>query len=134
LPAVTNNQANQGFGHYQRIRRTAGKLLDYRSPEAAAYRKLYKTALWHRTRDTVLKRDGYLCQWCKPKGYITIASVCHHMDKASKENPDTFFAGPFIALCKPCHDSEAQGIEVRGFSNTVGQDGWPTDDRHPANR
>ena len=45
-----------------------------------------------------------------------------------------FFSGPFTSLCKDCHDIVAQGIEARGYSNEIGMDGWPVDERHPAYR
>lgn len=56
------------------------------------------------------------------------------MDKASKDNPETFFAGPFESRCKPCHDAIEQKIERLGFDPTIGHDGWPASPDHPANR
>jgi len=107
---------------------------DLRSPQAATYRKLYNTARWHRTRNYQFQLDSKLCQWCLRKGYVTEAMVCHHIDKASKDSPSTFFKGPFVSLCYHCHDSDAQQEEKIGFSTSVGTDGWPIDDRHPSNR
>lgn len=37
------------------------------------------------------------------------------------------------SLCKGCHDSAKQSEEKQGFSNAVGLDGWPVDDKHPVN-
>jgi hypothetical protein len=34
----------------------------------------------------------------------------------------------------PCHNGSKQFEEKRGFDNTIGNDGWPLDPRHPTNR
>lgn len=105
---------------------------DRRSPEAEAYRKLYKTARWQRARTAQLRKHP-VCNRCRKRGRITIATVCHHTDKDSKSTVEGFFAGPFESLCAPCHDSDAQSEEAKGYSSAIDADGWPTDPRHPAN-
>ena len=102
-----------------------------RSAEAASYRKWYKTKRWQGIREQQFARYP-LCAWCLARGEYIAASICHHMDPASKAT--AFFAGPFLSLCKPCHDRDAQSEERTGFSKAIGADGWPTDERHPANR
>jgi 5-methylcytosine-specific restriction endonuclease McrA len=104
---------------------------DRRSPEAEAYRKLYKTARWQRIRAAQLAKHP-ICARCKAKGYVTTATVCHHTDPETKKT--AFFDGPFQSVCAPCHDGQIQSEEKTGFSREVGIDGWPTDDRHPSNR
>ena len=37
------------------------------------------------------------------------------------------------SLCKRCHDSFKQKEEKQGYSNAIGHDGWPLDDKHPVN-
>lgn len=106
---------------------------DRRSPEAIAYRKLYKTARWRAIREAQLAKQP-LCERCLKRKLITPATVCHHTDKDSKKNPATFYRGPFESSCAPCHDGEAQSEEARGFSTAIDEDGWPSDPRHPANR
>lgn len=106
---------------------------DRRSSQALTYRPLYNTARWHRTRKYQLDQRP-LCERCKAKGYVVQANVCHHVDKDSKLDPERFFNGPFESLCSHCHDSDAQQVERIGFSTAVGTDGWPIDERHPANR
>lgn len=105
--------------------------IDRRSPEAEAYRKLYKTARWQRIRAAQLAKHP-ICARCKKAGRITVATVCHHLDKDSKATD--FFKGPFESSCAPCHDGPIQSEEKTGFSKEIGNDGWPTDERHPANR
>jgi len=104
---------------------------DYRSPEATAYRLLYKTARWRAIRTEQLRREP-LCRACASQGRTTAANVCNHIDKASKVT--AFFAGPFSSLCAPCHDAGEQKAERAGFSAEAGADGWPTSPDHPCNR
>lgn len=113
---------------------------DDRSPQAQRYRKLYSTARWRRTRDNQLSAHP-LCQRCKAKGFIVAATICNHTDPKTKEDPATFFAGPFDSQCKACHDGPTQSDERTGkttdrvgYDGRVDSNGWPTDRRHPANR
>jgi len=63
-----------------------------------------------------------------------LATVVHHK-VPHKGDPALFWnTANWSPRCKLCHDSGEQGDEKRGFSTAVGMDGWPTDDRHPANR
>ena len=103
---------------------------DRRSPEAEAWRRLYKTAKWQAIRRDQLQRFP-LCRACWRQGRTTPATVCNHLDKSSKATD--FFRGPFSSLCAPCHDGGEQKAEGAGFSAEAGEDGWPTDPRHPAN-
>ena len=39
------------------------------------------------------------------------------------------------SLCAwPCHTKHKQAEERRGYGSAIGEDGWPTDPRHPANQ
>lgn len=102
---------------------------DQRSAGAQEYRRLYNTSRWRAVRLQQLTTEP-LCQRCKREGRITQATICHHMDKASKENPATFYNGPFESRCAPCHDRVDQAIE-RGSTPrpAIGKDGWPIDGR-----
>lgn len=104
-----------------------------RSADAGVYRYLYGTARWQRTRARQLIVQP-LCERCLDRCRVVAASVCHHVFPDMKLSPDTFFAGPFESLCQPCHDGPVQQGERTGYSTEVGADGWPTDERHPANR
>jgi hypothetical protein len=106
---------------------------DQRSAEAQAYRALYKTARWRNTRRQQLT-DHPICQRCEREGRVTAATICHHVDKASKANPSTFFDGPFESRCAPCHDTIEQSIERRGYEKGNDASGRPVDENHPWNR
>jgi 5-methylcytosine-specific restriction protein A len=113
---------------------------DQRSPEARAYRRLYNDPRWkHPTRGLRARqlREHPLCQRCDAKGYVVAATICDHDDPATK-TPETFFDGPFVSLCKPCHDGPKQSQERTrkantsvGYSKAVDRNGMPTDPRHP---
>jgi hypothetical protein len=104
-----------------------------RSPQAKDWRKLYNTARWQRTRDQQHSRQP-LCEACRRQGFVTPATVCHHIHPEHKLDPLLFFHGPFMSLCAECHDGEFQQQERIGFSTAIGMDGWPTHDNHPANK
>lgn len=106
---------------------------DDRSPQAAAYRKLYKTARWQKLRAYQLKAKP-LCEWCDGKGKVVAATVAHH-ERPHRGDLWRFFNSKLISLCSDCHDSQAQIIDIKGYSNTIdAKTGWPTDPNHPANR
>jgi len=87
---------------------------DYRSKEAEAYRRLYKTKEWRDLAKAQLQRQP-LCERCSKAGKVTVATVCHHVDKSTKANAATFFAGPFASMCKACHDGPTQKEERSGL-------------------
>jgi 5-methylcytosine-specific restriction protein A len=109
-------------------------MTDYRSPEAAAYRPLYRTKTWQRLRLAILTRDLFTCQMCGKVEGNTSQLVADHKT-AHKGNLGLFWDEANIwTLCKPCHDSAKQSEERIGYSKAIGSDGWPIDTRHPANR
>jgi 5-methylcytosine-specific restriction enzyme A len=98
---------------------------DQRSPEAQAYRHLYKTYRWQQIRARQLAKQP-LCQPCLRNGYVTKATVCHHLDPKTKATPEGFYAGPFESVCATCHDSDIQSQEKGGKPKVkTGLDGWP---------
>lgn len=103
-----------------------------RSDAAEVYRRWYKTARWQALRLDVLRRDP-LCVMCAVEGKTAPATVCDHVIP-HRGDEALFWGGPFQALCAPCHDSRKRAIELRGFDGLVGDDGWPLDAAHPANR
>jgi 5-methylcytosine-specific restriction protein A len=106
-------------------------MADQRSQAAKAWRHLYNTRAWKGIRANQLSAHP-LCEWCERRGRITAASICDHAI-AHKGDEALFFGGPFLSLCKPCHDGAAQVRDNRGFTGACDASGWPTDPRHPAN-
>lgn len=97
---------------------------DRRSAEAAAYRKLYKTAKWQRIREYQLSQQP-LCERCLTMEIVEPATVVHHADGGHKGDEEKFWSGPFESLCKPHHDSEGQREDRGQTIVTFGLDGWP---------
>lgn len=100
-------------------------------------------AAWDRLRKRIMERDCGLCQPCRKKGLVSIATAVDHIvSKAkaatlrwSQENIDA--EANLQAICKPCHDvktEEEQG-KKKHRQVTTGSDGWPVDDaEHPRGR
>jgi 5-methylcytosine-specific restriction protein A len=106
---------------------------DHRSPEAAAWRHLYKSSAWRKGR-LVFLRENPLCERCQGQGQVTAATVVNHR-VAHKGDLALFHAWTnWQALCAHCHDADVQQEERRGYSTRIGVDGWPVDPSHPANR
>ena len=113
---------------------------DDRSPEAEAYRVLYRDRRWRGpqgVRTQQLAKQP-LCEMCLKQGRTTAATVCDHIDPKTKRSEATFFDGPFQSLCDAlpwrCHSSRKQQQEASGYHTEVGADGLPTDPMHPFNR
>lgn len=108
-------------------------MADYRSAEAAAYRKLYKSKVWTKGR-LVFLANNPLCTRCQAKGRITRATVVNHI-KPHKGDLALFYdTSNFEAVCAPCHDGPIKQAEYLGYSTDIGLDGWPIAPNHPANR
>jgi 5-methylcytosine-specific restriction protein A len=96
------------------------------------WKPFYSTAFWLRRRRLQLNAHP-LCKMCGARGVVTPATVVDHV-KPHKGDWNLFALGELQSLCKPCHDSPKRAFELRGYSGDVGNDGWPTDPNHPANR
>jgi hypothetical protein len=121
---------------------------DYRSEEAAEYRRLYKSPRWKATRARHLA-DEPLCRFCLARGIINDGSltntgarqqdprrrflVCDHVEP-HKGDVEKFFAGPFQTLCPDDHDIVKQQLEVRGYIVGCDAAGRPLSPDHPWNR
>lgn len=108
-------------------------MADHRSAAAQAYRHLYKSTAWRKGRLAFLAQHP-LCERCQVNKRVTTATVVNHR-KPHKGDTALFFDWRnWEPACKHHHDADIQSEERRGFSTAVGLDGWPVDDRHPANR
>lgn len=100
-------------------------MTDLRSEEAAAYRKLYRTARWRRLRERQLAHQP-LCQWCLELDTVEPATEVHHLI-AHRGDLDLFWSGPFLSTCTPCHATRGQREDRGQLVQTFGADGWPVD-------
>jgi 5-methylcytosine-specific restriction protein A len=94
------------------------------------WRSWYSLQRW-RTRAKHQLQVKPLCALCEEQGRVTPATIADH-DPPHKGDYNAFLLGPIRSLCKTCHDG-LQGIKARGYSSTIGDDGFPIDPRHPFN-
>ena len=96
------------------------------------WQHFYWSSSWLRRPKLQLKHEP-LCRMCLAKGLVTPARVADHIEP---HNGDwtKFRLGGLQSLCFDCHDRTKRRIELRGYSNEIDDDGWPTDPKHPANR
>jgi 5-methylcytosine-specific restriction endonuclease McrA len=113
---------------------------DWRSEEAAEYRRLYATKAWAILRKQVLLRDAYRCQHKGCGAMLKVgrkhprSAVVHHI-KPHKGDLKMFHEIDNLqAVCWTCHSGSIQSIEAKGFDATIGADGWPVDPKHPGAR
>jgi hypothetical protein len=83
-------------------------------------------------RDYQLKLQP-LCESCLARGLTVPATTVDHVEP-HRGNWAMFVGGKLASLCQSCHGQKL-GEQNRGYdARAVGDDGWPTDERHPANR
>jgi 5-methylcytosine-specific restriction enzyme A len=102
---------------------------EQRSDAAKLYRRLYNTKRWRARRAKQL-REHPLCAMCKAKGRTVLATVGDHVIPHRGDH-DLFWYGELQSLCAPCHAHKTSVIEVLGWSDETGPDGYPLDPRHP---
>lgn len=95
------------------------------------WRKWYYTKTWRGIRARQLAKTPW-CEPCKRLGKSRPATVANHKTP-HRGDRHLFFHGAVESACKNCHDQAIQREEREGFSREIGDDGWPTDPRHPFN-
>jgi 5-methylcytosine-specific restriction protein A len=106
---------------------------DSRSEQALEYRRWYGLRAWQ-----ILRRDQFqaepFCRMCAEDGNPSIpATVCDHVTPHRGDRALFFDPANLQSLCDFHHDKSKQDEEALGYSIAVGDDGFPTDPRHPAN-
>jgi 5-methylcytosine-specific restriction enzyme A len=94
--------------------------------------RLHNKSQWHRRARRQLQKQP-LCEWCLREGRVVAARTADHVEP-HKGAPVKFWMGKLQSLCAHCHESRKKHIENRGFDNAIGEDGMPTDPRHPVYR
>jgi len=88
----------------------------------------YDSRRWRRFRLSFLAANP-LCVYCKQRGRVTEATIVDHV-VPHKGDPVKFWAGPFQALCKPCHDGAKKSEEMTGRRRGCDANGIPLDRNH----
>ena len=79
--------------------------------------KELRTRRWAKTRQTVLKRDNYLCQRCLIKFGITNTEdlTVHHI-KSRKDYPELFHElSNLVCLCRTCNNQ----LEAKEYNHEL---------------
>ena len=97
------------------------------------YAWMYKTKMWRKLREAHISKQP-LCQSCMRHGRVKAANVVHHVD--AHRGRWHLFVEPnnLESVCDHCHNSEMQHEEKNGYNDTIGNNGWPIDPRHPHNK
>ena len=95
-------------------------------------RDWYGLGRW-KTKQKNQMREHPLCKRCLEEGKPVRAVIADHV-KPHRGDWNLFWLGELQSLCRHCHESGKKFEEQRGFRSDIGEDGWPTDPRHPANK
>ena len=96
------------------------------------WKHFYGKGCWQRRRKLQLAEHP-LCAFCLKRAVVTPATVVDHVEP-HKGDWNKFVLGELQSLCANCHNRHKHIVEIRGHSFEVGDDGWPIDPNHPANR
>jgi 5-methylcytosine-specific restriction protein A len=95
------------------------------------WRDWYSLQSWRRRAKHQLQIKP-LCALCEERGRITPATIADH-HPPHKGDYNAFVLGPLRSLCRDCHQGQ-WAADKRGYRCDVGDDGLPTDPRHPFNK
>jgi 5-methylcytosine-specific restriction endonuclease McrA len=93
---------------------------------------LYRKHRWKKRARAQLAAEP-LCRLCLERGIVTPATIADHVEP-HKGDVIKFWFGALQSLCKQCHDSPKRNVELHGYHDAIGDDGWPLDPKHPSNR
>jgi 5-methylcytosine-specific restriction protein A len=80
------------------------------------WRSWYKLERWRRLRLAIFLRDGFTCAMCGKLQGDTSKLACDHR-QAHKGNSALFWDEANLqTLCKPCHDSRKQRLDLASNS------------------
>lgn len=85
----------------------------------------YKSIRWQHKREAILRRDGYMCQYCKRYGRAVSATEVHHI-KFLEDFPELALDNDnLVSLCSACHRKQhpEKGQKTRGRYSAVSNRG-----------
>ena len=63
----------------------------------------YLSAKWKHKRQTIMRRDGYMCRECRKYGRVREAVEVHHI-KHLEDYPELAYDDSnLVSLCRDCH-------------------------------
>ena len=79
----------------------------------------YKDKKWLKKRQSILRRDNYLCRECKRYGKTTPAESVHHIIPVEISIELMYDNNNLISLCNSCHNAmhyrETRSLTVKGM-------------------
>lgn len=78
---------------------------------------------WRRLREQILQRDQYLCQPCRRKGRITVATQVDHIIALANKGDDKPLN--LQAICEPCHEAKTLIDSGHKPKVAISEEGWP---------
>ena len=66
--------------------------------------KFYKSKKWKTKRQSILRRDEYICRECKRYGKTTPATTVHHILPLEQRPDLKLNSQNLISLCNECHN------------------------------
>ena len=66
--------------------------------------KFYKSSKWRKKRESILRRDNYMCQECKRYGKTTPAQTVHHIYPLERYPGLALVSANLVSLCDACHE------------------------------
>jgi hypothetical protein len=91
---------------------------------------LYQHRRWRQIRRLQLQQYP-LCRLCEWRGLVTPATICDHAQPHSGD-VGRFWTGPFVSLCKSCHDGAKRRLELGRRVIFFGLDGLPILELEPS--
>lgn len=79
--------------------------------------EFYHSGKWKKKRNSILRRDKYLCQECRKYGRLRVATCVHHI-KHYEDYPELAFDNKNLeSLCNQCHNKKhpEKGNKGSGF-------------------
>lgn len=68
-------------------------------------KEFYKSKAWDSVRNSVLRRDGYICQRCRRYGRMRGAAHVHHINPLEHYPELALERWNLTALCQRCHNA-----------------------------
>ena len=78
---------------------------------------------WLAIRKAILSRDCGLCQVCKAKGKLTVATEVDHIAQIADGGTDDYCN--LQAICHQCHADKTARENGKRRRVAIGADGWP---------
>lgn len=66
----------------------------------------YRSKVWRKKREYILRRDKYLCQECKKYGKNTDAKIVHHIIEMEDAPELKLKNNNLVSVCAACHNKQ----------------------------